>query len=103
MSYAIVFDLDTEVLKKTYRNESFPNAYSDIKKILVNYGFEHQQGSTYFGNDKVDAVTCVLAVQEISSTYDWFAPSVQDIRMLRIEDNNDLRPAVERAKSIGKN
>ncbi|EFX0967648.1 virulence factor, partial [Citrobacter freundii] len=27
----------------------------------------------------------------------WFAPSVQDIRMLRIEENNDLMPAVRKA------
>ncbi len=26
---------------------------------------------------------------------DWFAPSVTDNRMLRIEENNDLMPAVE--------
>jgi virulence-associated protein VapD len=24
----------------------------------------------------------------------WFTPAVRDIRMLRIEDNNDLGPAV---------
>ena len=51
----------------------------------------------YFGDDRVDAVTCVLAVQQITSDFVWFAPAVKDIRMLRIEDNNDLMPAVERA------
>jgi len=44
---------------------------------------------------KVDAVTCVLAVQELSRTFPWFAASVRDIRMLRIEDNNDLKPALD--------
>jgi virulence-associated protein VapD len=29
--------------------------------------------------------------------FDWLAPSVRDIRMLRIEDNNDLMPAIEMA------
>ena len=32
--------------------------------------------------------------------YDWFAPSVRDIRMLRIEDNNDLMPAIEFAVNL---
>jgi virulence-associated protein VapD len=54
----------------------------------------------YFGNEKVDAVTCVLAVQELTRTYSWFGPSVRDIRMLRIEDNNDLLPAVEKALDL---
>jgi virulence-associated protein VapD len=43
----------------------------------------------------VSPVTCVLAVQDLSKCYDWFAPSVRDIRMLRIEEGNDLREAME--------
>ena len=96
--YAITFDLDTEMLRQTYHNESTGNAYGDIRKVLVDeFGFTWTQGSVYFGGDAVDAVTCVMATQELASRYDWFNPSVRDIRMLRIEDNNDLRPAIERA------
>lgn len=95
--FAIAFDLDTNVLKESYHNESWQNAYSDVKRALEGYGFERMQGSVYFGGDRVDAVTCVLAVQQLTADFDWFAPAVRDIRMLRIEDNNDLMPAVERA------
>lgn len=94
--YAITFDLDTSVLKETYHNDSWNNAYSDVRKALEGYGFERIQGSVYFGNDSVDAVTCVLAIQALATDFDWFCPSVRDVRMLRIEDNNDLMPAVER-------
>jgi virulence-associated protein VapD len=41
-------------------------------------------------------VTCVLAVQDLTSAHAWFRPAVTGIRMLRIEDNNDLKPAIER-------
>lgn len=92
--YAIVFDLDTNTLEAVYHNASWRNAYTDIGKSLAQHGFTRQQGSTYFGNDDVDAVRCVLAVQELTKTYDWFQPAVKDIRMLRIEDNNDLMPAI---------
>lgn len=96
--YAIVFDLDQETLSKSYHNASYNNAYSDIRKVLETHGFSRQQGSVYFGDaNKVDAVTCVLAVMDLAGKYTWFAPSVSDIRMLRIEDNNDLMPAVEKA------
>jgi len=95
--YAIAFDLDVDTLSKTYHNASYTNAYSDIKKSLEPFGFSRQQGSVYFGDEKVDAVTCVLAVMDIASKCPWFAPSVKDIRMLRIEENNDLMPAVQRA------
>jgi virulence-associated protein VapD len=98
--YAIVFDLDQDTLSKTYHVQSYQNAYGDIKKTLSAHGFSRQQGSVYFGDvDKVDAVSCVLAVMDLAKTNPWFAPSVTDIRMLRIEDNNDLMPAVKKAIS----
>lgn len=92
--YAIVFDLDTSVLQATYHNPSWNNAYSDVRRTLESRGFEWQPGSTYFGNERVTAVDCVLAVQQLKADYSWFQPSVRDIRMLRIEENNDLLPAI---------
>jgi virulence-associated protein VapD len=53
------------------------------------------QGSTYFGDPSIDAVRCVRTVQRLAKKYSWFTPSVRDIRMLRIEENNDLRLALE--------
>jgi virulence-associated protein VapD len=94
--FAVAFELDTEILARTYGSASYNNAYGDIRKFLDSKGFDWQQGSVYFGRpEKIDAVKCVLAVQELSRTYSWFAASVRDIRMLRIEDNNDLRPALD--------
>ncbi len=92
--YAIVFDLDTQTLEATYGAPSWRSAYADVRKALKDFGFDWQQGSTYFGNDDVDAITCVLAVQDMTSKFGWFGPSVRDIRMLRIEENNDLMPAI---------
>lgn len=95
--YAIAFDLDQDTLSKTYGSASYANAYSDIKKLLEEHGFLRQQGSVYFGDkETVDAVTCVLAAQDLAAKCHWFSPSVRDIRMLRIEDNNDLKPAINR-------
>ena len=96
VTYAISFDLDTKVLQDLYPNASWQNAYFDVERGLRKFGFERQQGSVYFGNTSVDAVTCVLAVQDLTSAHPWFRPAITDIRMLRIEDNNDLRPAIER-------
>lgn len=102
--YAIAFDLDTDTLKKSYHNDSWQNAYADIARFLRGEGFDRQQGSVYFGDETVDMVSCQVAIQKLTLEYDWFAPAVQDIRMLRIEDNNDLSPAIElalRAKQMG--
>ena len=93
--YAITFDLNTKVLEASYESASWQNAYADVGRFLRQHGFDRQQGSVYFGDESVDVVRCQLAVQQLTAEFDWFAPSVTDIRMLRIEENNDLMPAVE--------
>lgn len=94
--YAITFDLDTKELEKHYPTQNWRKAYEDIAEFLWEYGFSRQQGSVYFGDDSVDAVTCVTAVQDLSAEYAWLEPCVKDIRMLRIEERNDLMPAIRR-------
>ncbi len=92
--YAIVFDFDTQVLEQTYPNASWRNAYTEVRQYLTQRGFEWKQGSAYFGDDTVDAVRCVRVVQRMARKYPWFTPSVRDLRMLRIEENNDLKSAL---------
>lgn len=92
--YAIAFDLDIEKLKETYHNTSYNNAYLDIRNYLQAKGFTPQQGSVYFGDSGIDAVKTILAVQGLSRKYAWFASSVRDIQMLRIEENSNLLPAI---------
>ena len=93
--YAVVFDLDTSCLGDEYHTPSANNAYADIRKFMEKYNFKWQQGSVYFGDETIDAVKCVLVVQKLAQTYSWFKACVKDIRMLRIEENNDLMPAID--------
>lgn len=92
--YAIIFDLDIESLRAAYPTPSYTNAYTDIRGFLTARGFSWIQGSGYFGDESVDAVKCVLTVQRLSRKYPWFKAAVRDIRMLRIEENNDLLPTI---------
>lgn len=93
--YAIAFDLKVSDLEQHYTGNSYNNAYGDIKKFLASKGFDRQQGSVYFGDPaKIDAVKCVMAVNALSQACPWFKQCVTDIRMLRIEENNDLTPAL---------
>ena len=99
-AYAIIFNLDATTLETTYPTPIWTDAYKDIARFLRGEGFDRQQGSVYFGNDDVDVVRCQMAVQKLTLEFDWFGPSVKDIRMLRIEDNNNLMPAVEFAMQM---
>ncbi len=69
----------------------------ELRRTLEGFGFRWQYGSLHFGGATVNAVTCVMAALELGRTLPWFAASVRDIRMLRIEENNDLMPAVQQA------
>lgn len=92
--YAIAFDMDIEQLRTNY-GDPYNNAYVEIRRILQSFGFFLQQGSIYFGDSNVTSVTCVLAAQDLARRLPWFAASVRDIRMLRIEEMNDLIAAVQ--------
>ena len=94
--YAIAFDMDIEQLRANY-GDPYNNAYLEIRKVLSRHGFTWQQGSVYFGSETVNAVTCVMAAMDLAQSLPWFAASVRDIRMLRIEELNDLMPAVQQA------
>ena len=92
--YAITFDIDTNCLNEHYHGNNVPNAYGDIHKFMEANEFDWMQGSVYFGKETIDAVKCVLTIQKLANLYPWFSTCVRDVRMLRIEENNDLKPAI---------
>jgi len=96
--YAIAFDMDIEALRVNF-GDPYNNAYLEIRRVLQRHGFAWQQGSVYFGGEAVTPVTCVLAAQDLARSLPWFAASVPDIRMWRIEELNDLMPAVQQANA----
>lgn len=92
--YAVVFDLDTNCLNECYEGKTYHGAYKEVKDFMIDNGFSWTQGSVYFGDKTMDAVKCVLTIQALAKNFPWFSTCVKDIRMLRIEDNNDLLPAI---------
>jgi len=86
--------ISIQMLKQLYPTPSWNNAYTDVRNYLMSRGFEWTPGSAYFGDETIDAVRCVRVVQRMSKKFAWFTPSVRDIRMLRIEENNDLKTAL---------
>ena len=91
--YAIAFDLDTTAAEKIC-GSNWRGCYEKIAQVLGEFGFTRQQGSVYFGDENTDAVTCVMAVQEADKRFAWFGRVVRDLRMLRVDEDNDLLPAL---------
>ncbi len=97
--YAIAFDMDVEQLRVHY-GDPYNNAYLEIRRVLERHGFQWQQGSVYFGGPAVAAATVMVAVIDLTTTLPWFASAVRDIRMLRIDELNDLMPVVQRVAGL---
>lgn len=97
--YAIAFDLDIEHLRLHY-GDPYNNAYVEIRRVLEGHDFQWQQGSVYFGGPSVTAASVMVAVIDLTTRLPWFAASVRDIRMLRIEELNDLMPVVQRVAGL---
>src|SRR4051794_16285189 len=97
--YAIAFDTDIEQLRVHY-GDPYNNAYLEIRRVLERHQFQWQQGSVYFGGPAVTAATVMIAVIDLATQLPWFAASVRDIRMLRIEEMNDLMPVVQRVAGL---
>ena len=97
--YAIAFDMDIEQLRTNY-GDPYNNAYLEIRRVLERHGFQWQQGSVYFGGPVVTAATVMVAVIDLTTQLPWFAASVRDIRMLRIEELNDLMSVVQRVAGL---
>jgi virulence-associated protein VapD len=93
--YAVTFDIDTSCLDENYHGNNYQNAYGDIRKFMESNGFRWKQGSVYFGDETINAVNCVMTVQKLAKQFPWFTVCVKDVRMLRIEENNDLMPAIQ--------
>lgn len=97
--YAIAFDMDIEQLRVHY-GDPYNNAYLEIRRVLERHQFQWQQGSVYFGSPTVTAATVMVAVIDLATQLPWFASAVRDIRMLRIEEMNDLMPVVQRVAGM---
>ena len=91
--YAVTFDIDTNCLNDNNMNHS--KVYTDIRNFMESHGFKWQHGSVYFGDESINAVTCVTTIQLLAKHIPSFSICVKDVRMLKIEENNDLMPAIK--------
>jgi len=99
--YAIAFDLDSASAERNCGPNWRGICYAKIASVFAEYGFTRVQGSVYFGDETSDAVHCVMAVQAADSRFAWFAQSVRDLRMLRVDEDNDLMPAINNQLRLG--
>ncbi len=77
----------TDKVKKTYTK-----AYYLVRRYLEQNGFEWKQGSVYFFKDKTvqDNLIILKIIRKLAKKYPWFLNCARDVRMLKIEAENDV-------------
>lgn len=96
--YAIAFDLDVNILKKTY-GEPYNNAYFEVRRELERVGFKWTQGSVYLYEGE-STLAAVYRAIDILRAIDWFRQSVRDIRAFKVEDWSDFTEII-RGSNVG--
>jgi virulence-associated protein VapD len=91
--YAIAFDVNTAAAEAVL-GDGWKTCYGRIQNVLNEHGFENVQGSLYFGSPESNSVSCVMAVQALDDRFSWFSKIIRDLRMFRIDENNDLLPVL---------
>ena len=73
---ALNFDLNESILKKSYPNNSYKNAWNDIRKHLENNQFIHRQYSGYVSSTSISMSKVMAIVEELSFKHPWLKESI---------------------------
>jgi virulence-associated protein VapD len=94
--YAIMIDIDIDKLCNHYGNQC-GKEHVEICSILEEHKFTYQ-GGIYLGDHDTSVTSVILAVIDLTTRLPWFVDVVRGIRMLRVEESDDLMQVVQRIK-----
>ena len=80
--FAISFDMTTASLNKNHPGGA-SQAYTEIKRMMADHGFQWAQGSVYLSTSE-DFTSLFTAINNLQGKH-WFRASVRDIRAFRAE------------------
>lgn len=73
---ALNFDLDTNSLKRYYPGSNYRQAYRDIKKFLIQNGFEHRQWSGYKSIEPLSDYDVMRITKTAKKHFSWLSKCV---------------------------
>lgn len=83
----IVFDLDTKCLEQNYHNNSWQNAYADVRRVLNRHRFNNIQGTVYLSEIGVRQAHGTLALQDVAIKFAWFEKCVSNVQFYDLADD----------------
>lgn len=85
---AINFDLSTNELKKHFANTA--EAYNQIKRFMLENGFEHRQYSGYVSHTMLDEYMVSKLIKKMDGSLSWLSTCVQRFDVTDIGEQYDL-------------
>ena len=83
---AINFDLYESELLKVFKNTSTP--YSQIKKFMLDNGFEHRQYSGYVSKKAMTMAEVIALSNKLYETFDWLYECINKLDATSVSELN---------------
>ena len=97
---AFNFDLKIDDLKKYYLNkENYNRAYTDIRKFMMENGFDHRQGSGYISKAALKDKQILSIIKELKIKLPWITKCVNKFDVTDIGKQYDLTNMIKNSKS----
>lgn len=96
----IAFDLDTKMLERYYPKECWTHAYDDIKRHMIENGFERKQGSVYVSTHPLTAFDIDAVLKELVENHVWLNKCMRDCKETNVGKEYDKNQLFDKSIEI---
>ncbi len=86
----VSFDIDTNVAKKIFGEQSYTKIYADIRGFMGKKGWKHIEGSVYMSNHPMTNGDILYMIDEIKEKYPYLEKCVREIHQADVSNVHSL-------------
>lgn len=94
------FDLNDALLKKYYPSKCYKKGWTDIKKFLVQNGFNHRQYSGYVSKKTILMADVIHLITTMSLNLKWLQYCVKEFDVTIVGDEYSLKRYISKENSF---
>ncbi len=86
----VSFDIDTNVAKKIFGEQSYTKIYANIRGFMEKKGWKHIEGSVYMSNHSTTNGDILYMIDEIKEKYPYLEKCVREIHQADVSNVHSL-------------
>lgn len=86
----ISFDIDTNVAKKIFGEQSYTKIYGDIREFMENEDWKHIEGSVYMSGKPLSNADISYMIQDIKRHYPYLEKCIREIHQADVSNVHSL-------------